>query len=208
MKWVRFKEEFDKDDKAPLKRFLKNKDYLEDDPVNRGGGPIIYRSHNHDPIIDNCFRIYEKPDDFKDLLYGGSAPKRSPLKYHRWDYHGVHYDNLPEEYLKELYFNEEYIDKIYGPGTYKSRPHPTCCDKPHPYEVFCGGWLHFYDEEVQHGKTDHAIYFDWDLRDKEKTVSIYLLQTKNITRWNLYVHADPPGSQDPPPVKGPPPPPC
>ncbi len=207
MKWTRFKGEFEDKD-APLNRFLKNGDRLIPDPNNIKSGPLIYISEKHDPIIDNCFRIYEKPADLKAVLYDGSASNRSPVHYHRWDYHGVDFDNLPREYFNEHYYNKRYIDEIYGKDAFKKKPHPTCDDKPHPYEVFCGGWLHFFDEEVQHGKTDHAIYFEWDLRDEKKDVSIYILQTKIITNWNLYVHADPPGSQDPPPVKGPPPPPC
>ncbi len=37
---------------------------------------------------------------------------------------------------------------------------------PHPYEIFIGGWVHFYDSQVQHGDSDHAVYFDWDYKCK------------------------------------------
>ncbi|MGB8193691.1 MAG: hypothetical protein WCF67_17295 [Chitinophagaceae bacterium] len=29
------------------------------------------------------------------------------------------------------------------------------------YEIFCGGFLYFYDEKNRSGLVDHAIYFEW-----------------------------------------------
>jgi hypothetical protein len=29
------------------------------------------------------------------------------------------------------------------------------------YQLFCGGYLYYYDEKVRNGSTDHAIHFKW-----------------------------------------------
>ncbi len=34
------------------------------------------------------------------------------------------------------------------------------------YEIFCGGYLLFYDEKVRSGTIDHAVYFKWEKKDK------------------------------------------
>jgi hypothetical protein len=45
------------------------------------------------------------------------------------------------------------------------------------YQLFCGGYLYFYDEQQRSGAVDHAIYFKWSpfkSKNKEYSVSIYL----------------------------------
>jgi hypothetical protein len=45
------------------------------------------------------------------------------------------------------------------------------------YQIFCGGYLYFYDERVRNGAIDHVIYFKWSPFKKSNgphTVTIYL----------------------------------
>jgi hypothetical protein len=44
------------------------------------------------------------------------------------------------------------------------------------YEIFCGGYLFFYDNQVRSGVIDHVLYFRWSpyKRTGKFTVTIYL----------------------------------
>jgi hypothetical protein len=226
MKWVRFKQEFD--DKGTLYKYGKSEGLKKVSKVVIPGTKMevgdsnIWVSDQPNPIIDNCFRIYTDPASLEEVLDKGARSNNYPEKYHPWIYHGEDYDKLPKAYFNKEYFklnliydnkdiycvnseeqkkavinlpnnkNREFKDKYFGLN--------------HPFEIFIGGWVHFYDEEVRHGETDHAIYFDWDLTENKESVTIYILQTKPISGWNVYVKVNPPSLQDPPPPKNPPPP--
>lgn len=215
MKWTRFKQEFDPG--GPLHRLLKNGDVLIKDP----GSPVnppepdIWVSQNHDPIIDSCFRIYSNPAALQKKMWNGVNLNQRELNYHPWHY----YQNVPQEYSDPVYFapivtqqvalaNISQAQVVPGKvarakkagGVYSSIYSKSI---PHPYEIFIGGWVYFYDSEVRHGETDHAIYFEWDRL--KKNVTIYLYQTKPIFDWNVYVRVNPPTSQDPTLPKSPPP---
>jgi len=186
MKWTKVVNDFAPGE--PLNRLMAPGDILIPDPgtpVNPPE-PNIWVSQNHNPVIDNCFRIYKDKQSLMNVIPKAGMHQIIPANYHSWVYH----DNLPPEYFHPTYF-------------YGSHYHI-----PHPYEVFCGGWIHIYDVEVRHGETDHAIYFDWDPNPKKRAVTVYILQTKPNIGWNVYIKITPPGSQDPPPPKGPPPPYC
>ncbi len=71
------------------------------------------------------------------------------------------------------------------------------------YELFIGGWLHYYDSEVMNGDIDHAISFDWLSVPNSVVVSISPRYKEKST--NLYLHIPPPGAGDPPTPKHPPP---
>ena len=188
MKWTKLAEEFVKG--QPLFRLMHG-DVLVDDP----GTPVnlpetnIMVSKNHNPLIDNCFRIYKNKKSLSNVISGVGANPILPGNYHPW----VHHDKLPDEYFEPMYFAKEAGYHI-----------------PHPYEIFCGAWIHFHDTEVRHGETDHALYFKWDPRPGIRSVTVYILQTKLNIGWNVYVKVSPPAgsSQDPPPLPGPPPPYC
>ncbi len=208
MKWTRFKQEFDPG--GPLHRLLQKGDQLIKDP----GTPVrppqqdIWVSQMHDPLIDNCFRIYSNPLALRKVMYDGPDAKKRQSCYHPWHF----YENVPEQYLDPVYFNPKLLASIYkkrNPKLVHSRSKnggafPLGGDKPHPYEVFAGGWAHFYDMEVRHAETDHALYFLWDAF--QKNVTIYIYQTTPNSKWNVYVRVNPPSvSQDPPRPKSPPP---
>jgi hypothetical protein len=105
------------------------------------------------------------------------------------DYHVWH----RQKCLPKAYFQTKY-----------GRGHDT---EAHPYEIYIGAWLNFYDSVVQNGNSDHAVYFEWD--DKEYYVTVHILQlmpSDKILNINVNVKiANPPASQDPPPPKNPPP---
>lgn len=70
------------------------------------------------------------------------------------------------------------------------------------FEIFCGGWLHYYDIEVRDGDTDHIISFDWSV---PKLVKVYISPRYRPKGMNIYLHMYPPGAGDPPTPKHPPP---
>lgn len=51
--------------------------------------------------------------------------------------------------------------KFKEPLTYKAKA---------SYELYCGGWLAFYDEIVRSEAVNHAIYFQWS----KNTITIYI----------------------------------
>ncbi len=79
------------------------------------------------------------------------------------------------------------------------------------YELFCGGWLQFYDHIVRDGETDTIMYFFWK---QYESVSIYInnpnAQDKTDKTTKVYTiklpYKEPPPSGDPPDVPPPPPP--
>jgi hypothetical protein len=81
------------------------------------------------------------------------------------------------------------------------------------YQMFCGGWLQFYDLEIGNGKIDHHLLFDWsDKSDPsaEYMVKIFISPPPKMKPYNVYVHIVPPAASaatDPPPPPPPPPPP-
>jgi hypothetical protein len=213
MKWTKFKSDFDSG--GPLHRLLKPEDILIKDPGTpvHPAEPDIWVSKIHDPLIDNCFRIYTDQESLKKHMWNGKDLNAREWNFHPWMY----FENVPEQYSDEVYFTPviaesavvrdiEHYQKKEGKTRSKSSGggySPNAKYVPHPYEVFTGGWVHFWDNEVRHGETDHAIYFDWD--SKKMNVTVHLFQTKAILNWNVYVKVNPPTSQDPPPVKSPPP---
>lgn len=207
MKWTKFKAEFDEG--GPLHRLLKKGDRLIHDPGTpvHPPEPNIWVSEQHDPVIDNCFRIYTDPDSLEKATYRGTDPYKRESNYHPW----VYFENVPEEYLNAIYTDSKSVAHVFhlpkDSKVFPPRPLPLGGERPHPYEVFAGGWVHFYDTEVRHGELDHAIYFEWgqDHKEKKNSVTIYIYQTKPNINWNVYVRVNPPTSQDPPPVKSPPP---
>jgi hypothetical protein len=202
--------------------------------------PGILVSAKYDDIMDSCFRIYTiDRDSFEqEYIHGEAALKKEETlkkekasninlaSYHKW-----HYERgLPRRYFDPTYFDERFIDdhkigftklnqddidntegkdenekaNIYFSKKYGTEKYP----RPHPYEIYVGGWVNFFDEEVRGGDSDHAVYFQWHLI--ERAVTVYILQTKIVTGWNVNVNVNitnPPASTDPPP---PPPhqPPC
>jgi len=231
MKWVKFKADFDPG--GPLHRLLKNGDKLiqcTGIPASKAEPPN-WVSANHDPFIDNCFRIYDlHRDSFekdyiffqRDFLNRDCASYNNSAYYHRWDYQRglerVCFDKayFDAGYFKEGYRKEEYKEEFdkkydidYKAGRYgKQADNVVPYPKPHPFEIYYGGWVHFYDEEVRQGDSDHALYLKWDRGDMSLTV--YILQLRPIVRWNpdvrVNVHiTNPPTSSDPPAPKGPPP---
>lgn len=75
-------------------------------------------------------------------------------------------------------------------------------DAKHRYEIFCGGWLHYYDMEVRNGDIEHVISFDWSV---PKAVKVYISPKYRKEGINVYLHMYPPGAGDPPTPKHPPP---
>ena len=83
-------------------------------------------------------------------------------------------------------------------------PYPYAEDAQNRYEMFCGGWLQFFDVEIRKRETDHSIYFEW----KDTEVTIYISQSSpgSGNRTNIFLYVSAPGSGDPPPPTKPPPP--
>ena len=110
MKWTKFKQEFDPG--GPLHRLLKGNDQLIVDP----GTPVnplekdIWVSQNHDPIIDNCFRIYTDPASLKSKMWNGKNPHERESHYHAWHY----YENVPDEYLNLVYANPKSVALVHN----------------------------------------------------------------------------------------------
>jgi hypothetical protein len=232
MKWTKFKADFDSG--GPLHRLLRHGDYLipcAEIPEYKAE-PTIWVSAHHDPFIDNCFRIYDiDRESFEDVyLYRECDSSKNSAYYHRWDYqrglatacfdeayfdtgffdkrYGIKkYKEVLEKEKKEKLveaYGTDYREKIYGSGLAEVEPYP----KPHPFEIYYGGWVNFFDEEVRRGDSDHAIYFEWDHSDMSLTV--YILQIRPFVRGNYDVRSNvnitnPPTSSDPPTPKSPPP---
>ncbi|HTB24300.1 MAG TPA: hypothetical protein VK711_02975 [Puia sp.] len=199
MKWVKFKQEFDLPGSFNELAKVEGLQALPKTTIN-AGDPNIYVSNDQNSIIDKCFRIYKDPASFYKVWDKETPSKENNSHFHPWVYHGKLYNKLPDRYFDDEYFETK---KLKNALNGKESPVKMEFGKNHPYEIFVGGWIHFYDEEVRHGETDHAIYFDW--KREERSVTIYILQAKPISRWNVYVKVNPPGSQDPPPPKSPPP---
>ena len=72
------------------------------------------------------------------------------------------------------------------------------------YEMFCSGWLQFYDLHLRKQETDHIIYFDWDT--KPDWVRIIISNTQISGLVGIYLYNTPPAFSDPPPPPKPPPP--
>ncbi len=191
MKLTRFKQEFDADGILHEYGGISN---LRPEDSNTN----IWVSKNNNPNIDKCFRIYSDPDSLDAVMDKYTLPVQPSEHYHPWIHYGEG-NRLPKGYFYDGYFKEKSVDRKYGSNGNKLKSHFGI---NHPYEIFIGGWVHFYDEVIHRGETDHALYFEWN-KPKE-TVTVYILQTKKISDWNVYV--TPPGSLDPPPPKNPPPP--
>ena len=134
-------------------------------------------------IKEACFKIYESYEVFmKDYFY--KEGELNDHRFHKWVTHKC----LPEAYFDEKYKRDLDVE-------------------PHPYEIYIGSWLHFYDSEVLNGYSDHAIYFEWN--HGRKSVTVYILQLMPPDkRLNINVNVNitnPPGSQDPPKPPTPPP---
>jgi hypothetical protein len=207
MKWTRFIQEFDVGGLLSKYGSSNQLKPIAKTPVNKAE-PHVYVSEKPNLIIDNCFRIYKDPDSLKAIIYEGGDLETRANSYHPWIYHSKDYDELPDSYFnKDEYFKEIELNEKYEERENKDiKKVKKYVGKNHPYEIFIGGWVHFYDEKVRHGETDHAIYFDWNPDPLIKSVTVHILQTKPNIGWNVYVKVNPPGSQDPPPPKSPPPP--
>jgi hypothetical protein len=190
MKWVRFKQEFEREG---ILHEYGGIDNLKHDPESN-----LWVSIKPNSNIDKCFRIYSDPDSLDAVKDKYTLPVQPPERYHPWIHYGKK-DSLPKGYFYDGYLKEKSIDKEYDS---KKKDFKKYFGINHPYEIFIGGWVHFYDEVIHRGETDHALYFDWN--KPEESVTVYILQTKKISNWNVYVR--PPSSQDPPPPKNPPPP--
>jgi hypothetical protein len=68
------------------------------------------------------------------------------------------------------------------------------------YEIFCGGWLHFWDRNISTEEKERKIYFDWS----NDTVKIHISNETKRTGYRITLTVDGPG--DPPVVPPPPPP--
>jgi hypothetical protein len=82
------------------------------------------------------------------------------------------------------------------------------------YEMFCGGWLEYYDCEVRKKQTDHCIYFEWAIwpvgGNGNLWVRIWISPPPKPRTPDVYVYIAPPNGRtrtDPPPPPPPPPPP-
>jgi len=115
-----------------------------------------------------CFRDYGTEDELKaDLECGENQWVHYKFRYDyglrvKMDYKDQYQKNNAE-FQKNLSAKvNEYIE------SFKKR-----------YEVFCGGYLFFYDERVRYGTIDHIIHFKWDIVTDKKgntefSVIIYL----------------------------------
>jgi hypothetical protein len=177
MKWVRFAKDFAPG--GPLHYLLKNGDELVPDPEGRHSppDPNILVSKLRDPDISNNFRIYDLEEGkFETTYLDDKATFRDRGVFHRWDY------------------------EIELPSTYKERI--SADSKYHYFELYAGGWIEFWDKEIRHGGTDHALYFKLISRGPGRYATAYILQTRVHVGWNFYLSiASPPTSTDPPPVK-------
>jgi hypothetical protein len=182
MKWTKFREDFG--DGYPLMRFLKDNSLSAPMEMNdHAWEPSIVVPNSPNKTIESCFRIYEgNSKDFEAKFLDKEYSNRRYSEY----YHSWHYlEGLPEEY-----FDTKYSEKK---GFYPI---------PHPYEIYIGGWIQFFDEEVRGGDTDHAVYFKWD--KPKKAVNVYILQTRPLKGINVHVNVNitkSPTSTDPPPPK-------
>lgn len=189
MKWVKFKHEFDEG--QPLHRFLEQDNIKEltldtEAPENNGEkNQIIFKSTIKNGIINRCFRIYNLSEsEFIENYLKDNATYRDPIVFHRW---GCAIE-LPGSYDPKKLKDSNY--KLL-----------------HPYELYFGGWIDFWDTEVRQDGTDHAVYFKMNEHIKDRyTLITYITQTKSNVRLNVYVNvANPPTSTDPPPTTGKPP---
>ncbi len=144
----------------------------------------LYKPWEREEIKEACFKIYDNLEVFKRDHLNGEGESNTN-RFHKW----IRQRGLPEAYFEEKYSRNKEVE-------------------PNPYEIYIGGWLHFYDTEVQNGNSDHAVYFDWDYKEKEY-VTVYILQLIPHDKiLNIHVNVNitnPPGSQDPPTPKIPPP---
>jgi hypothetical protein len=185
MKWVKFDEDFKK--KGPLYKLSQKNDSTI----------FNYKSWEITEIEAICFHreAGSRISFQKALLNEEDASyesKESAKLYHKW----VCHNRLPEAYFDPRYFENDYYKTI-GIEKEKYKEVPNDNVTPHPYEIYIGGWLHFYDSEVQCGDSDHAVYFHWDY--KCRCVTVYISQLSKDKRWNVNVNVNvnPPGSSDP-----------
>lgn len=78
------------------------------------------------------------------------------------------------------------------------------------YEIFCGGWLLFYDHEVRCKKTDHSIYFNWSDIDEGPNagwVEIYIAPPAQKICLSVVHYLMPATTETDPPTPPAPPPP-
>ena len=68
------------------------------------------------------------------------------------------------------------------------------------YEIFCGGWLHFWDKNISTEMKERQIYFEWG----PNSVRIYISNESKRKGYRITLIVDGPGD---PPVAPPPPPP-
>jgi len=223
MKWVKFKDDFELKG-GSLSRYLRNGDKLlkykkTDDNTHE---PDILVSPYYNDVIKSCFRIYDETQaKFGPKFLGKQSVSNKNAEYfHIWH----HETGLPKEYFDPSYFDDKYygVNKKYfkknetfydnngnsknqlltydSANAYVNASYP----RPHPYEIYIGGWIHFFDEEVRCGESDHAVYFQWEV--EERAVIIYIMQTKHESHWNVNINANvnitkSPTSTDPPPPK-------
>jgi hypothetical protein len=189
MKWVKF-----------------NSDFGVGGSLSRLADRSRYSQYEEEEVIKTCFFIIDSKD-YKTFKNGNFRSSKGD--FHEW----VCHKGLPNAYFDQKYFeNDCYKELRKGARNIDINEDAENIDikevKQHPYEIFIGGWLHFYDSEVQCGRSDHAVYFDWNLGNHSVTVYILQLKPEFAKRWNVYVDINPPGVADPPTPKGPPPPPC
>ena len=177
MKWVKFDADF-KESTGYLynQLFENNNKYLK---------KICFE------LIPNITRIeFEKSNLYKEE----SSKEIGRGQYRKWFCHKV-----PDQYLDHKYFDPQYFNKK-NENLRKTSPIKADQVIPHTYEIFVGGWLHFFDTQVQNGYSNYALYFDWDFDCK--SVTGYILQLVDQEKQlNINVNVNitnPPGSQDPP----------
>ena len=76
-------------------------------------------------------------------------------------------------------------------------------DAQRDYELFCGGWLQFYDMEIRREEIDHTMHLEWSNKGKEVTIWISPAAKNGSVPYLRYLTA----STDPPSPPPPPPPP-
>lgn len=238
MKWVKFKDEFYDGTLNRFRKNDDKLIRLGEAPGHTYEPVIVVSEHHNYILDNSFRIYESNPDRFKEVYINGEPDSYKKLAYRRWHYASglpaeyfdiTYFDDAfiaknceylianvtdrnlfllrREEYLHKISeeksrkeeYEQEYLKEVYG-----AKPYP----RPHPFEIYCGGWVDFFDEQVRRGDTDHALYFDWHC--KERAVSVYKLQTKPVTSTNISVNVNvtnPPTSSDPPP---PPPgkPPC
>ena len=80
------------------------------------------------------------------------------------------------------------------------------------YEIFCGGWLTFYEKEIR--SIDHTIFFSWDLDGERGEVIIYISprpekilltneEIRKLKKLNTSITETDPPTPPPPPPPGP-----